>query len=482
MTAEIKQPKSNFIAILKRLFQRLYKFAGSLGLAVFIILSIAAIASWGTIVESRYNAETAQKLVYYSGFMKFTMVLLVINLVVSVLHRYPWKKKHTGFIVTHAGIILILFGSVLTARYGVDGSMFFGIGESSSTVSLTETEVRVYKASDDLRFLPYYTKMIDFLLEPPESNPFEIKLGSDNVKFTRFLPYAVQKTEVEPILPGAGETGFPAVRFQIFNDRVNVTEWLQQNSQMPVSIPLGPAQIVLTTREHAPSGENEFVVQPSGDRALNFFVYSKGNKRFVKKGKIAIGETVDTGWMNLQFRLLNYYPMAKTTTEYQALEKPTPVTTSAVEIEYQGKKQWMGLNSILKFFTDQDAYIIRYGNRTIDLGFKMTLQKFEVGRYQGTMRAASYKSYVDVEGLGAREIYMNEPLKHNGYTLYQASFQEDPQTGQPNASILSVNYDPGRWWKYLGSFMIVLGSLLMFYLGDYFKKPSKAQNLKKAEV
>jgi hypothetical protein len=86
------------------------------------------------------------------------------------------------------------------------------------------------------------------------------------------------------------------------------------------------------------------------------------------------------------------------------------------------------------------------------------------------MRASTYQSLVDVEGLGEKEISMNEPLKYKGYTFYQASFQEDPGSGRPMASILSVNYDPGRYLKYFGAIMIVLGSILMFYLGGYFNK------------
>ena len=78
-------------------------------------------------------------------------------------------------------------------------------------------------------------------------------------------------------------------------------------------------------------------------------------------------------------------------------------------------------------------------------------------------RAASYESEVLVEGTDKQvKISMNEPLVHKRYTFYQASFQEDPQ-GRATASILSVNYDPGRWLKYLGSALIVLGAIIMFY-------------------
>ncbi|MGE3974527.1 MAG: cytochrome c biogenesis protein, partial [Bdellovibrionales bacterium] len=234
---------------IKKIYKKIYRTMGSLGLAVFIVLSLGVVAAIGTVVEARYNAETAQKLVYYSPYMKLIMVLLVINLVVSVLHRYPWKKKHTGFIVTHSGIIFVLFGSVLTARYGVDGSMFFGIGETSRMVSLTETEFKVYKSTEELRFLPHFFREIDFLTSPPEKYPFEIQVGNENLKVTRFIPYAVQKTEVEPQTNTEGERGFPAVRFQLFNDRVNVTEWLHQSSRLPATLPLGPATVVLTSLE-----------------------------------------------------------------------------------------------------------------------------------------------------------------------------------------------------------------------------------------
>ena len=82
------------------------------------------------------------------------------------------------------------------------------------------------------------------------------------------------------------------------------------------------------------------------------------------------------------------------------------------------------------------------------------------------MRAASYESDVKVikEGVEGKKttISMNEPLKYNGFTFYQSSFQQD-EMGRPTMSILSVNHDPGRPWKYLGSLLIVLGIIHLFY-------------------
>jgi hypothetical protein len=87
-------------------------------------------------------------------------------------------------------------------------------------------------------------------------------------------------------------------------------------------------------------------------------------------------------------------------------------------------------------------------------------------------RAASYASQVAVPGLTeSATISMNEPLKHMGFTVYQASFQDGPD-GKPVASIFSVNHDPGRWLKYLGCLIISLGTILLFYMK---RKTARAQ-------
>jgi hypothetical protein len=449
-------------------------FLGSLKLAVLVILTTATLAAIGTFVEASYNSEVAQKWVYYSIYMRVTLIFLSINLIISAAHRWPWKKKHTGFVTAHAGILLLLLGSLITSRMGVDGSMFFEMGSTVRKVNISEYQLVLY-VGEDFQYFPMYDKSVDFIVDHPKSNPVEFKYQNDLFKITDYIPFAIQKTEV---VPSDTIEASPALRFQIYNDRVNVTEWLQQPGPgRPGIMALGPANIVLDTAvvggkrtPYKPTGGNEIVVQPASLDKVAYTVFYRDQTKKPKKGTLKVGDLVETGWMGLQFRVLNFYPRAIVKNQYTALERPTPLTSQAIEVEFNGEKRWLGLNGILKFFTDNRSYILKFGNKQLDLGFDMTLKDFEVGRYQGTMRAATYKSSVDVQGLGVHEISMNEPLKHAGYTFYQASFQEDPQTGRPTASILSVNYDPGRFLKYFGAFLIVLGAILMFYLGGYFNK------------
>ena len=83
---------------------------------------------------------------------------------------------------------------------------------------------------------------------------------------------------------------------------------------------------------------------------------------------------------------------------------------------------------------------------THDLPFSVTLQDFVLETYPGTMRPSGFKSIVKVTDrtpgtLYDAQIWMNNPLEHRGYTLFQSSYQQD--RGR-EATVLSVAKDPGQ--------------------------------------
>ena len=83
----------------------------------------------------------------------------------------------------------------------------------------------------------------------------------------------------------------------------------------------------------------------------------------------------------------------------------------------------------------------------------------------GTQNPASYESYVNVfDGKDSRyqKVFMNNPLDFDQFTFYQASYF--PLESGLYGSVFSVNYDPGRFLKYLGSLLLVLGSFWHFYI------------------
>jgi hypothetical protein len=458
-----------------RILKRINKALASLKIAVFVIIAIAALTAWGTFVEAEYDAAAAQKLIYHSPWMYGVFLLLMINLTAVMIDRWPWQARHTGFILAHIGIIILLLGSIVTRYWGIDGSITLGMGESSRHVVVGQTDLAIYTSPDGSRFAKYFDREVDFFLRPPsESKPIEVNLPNGLLKISEYYPYSIRQQKV---VEASGERVGSGVRFQLQNANVNMSDWLVQAGPGRNAVKdLGPAQVILTSgaEEWRPDGRNTILLRAKSDSAeLKYEIHSARDPERVIRGVAKAGDSIETGWMGLVLRILKFLPGAREEISFIPSERPTPLTIPAIRVDYNGATHWVALNSMLKLFSNDSVFILTYANRRLDMGFGMKLEKFDIGRYQGTMRAASYQSLVTVPGIPPHLISMNEPLKHNGYTFYQASFQED-ENGVPVASVLSVNWDPGRWIKYLGSLLIVLGTIHLFYFKRKTAKASAA--------
>jgi hypothetical protein len=448
--------------------QRVLKFLSSLKLAVFTILLLAVLTSVGTFVEARFDAFAASKLVYRTPWMFFALGLLAVNLTAVMVTRWPWKRRHLSFLLAHVGILLLLLGSLITMQWGLDGSMRVGVGERNRFVQGPTTELVVWSSFDGDRFSKLVEREVDFFIDPPTKTPVAFPTDSGEIKVLDYKPY--MKASRRVVASDSSKAG-AAVQFQIQNPRVNVTEWLVQSKVGDLaSHNFGPAQIYLGPLPEKGTGGNEAFVEPTSDGQFKYVIYVRGTQ--TKKGIAKEGEEIETGWMGLKLKILNYFKTAELKWEFQEVDRPVAgVTNAAIKILFNNKEYWLQQDDVLKLFTEKAVYIVTYAHRRIDIGFDIFLKEFEIGRYPGTTRAASYQSLVEVPELGETLISMNEPMKHMGLTVYQASFQEAPD-GTPTASIFSINYDPGRWVKYLGSLIISLGVIVLFY--DR-RKSAKAQ-------
>ena len=468
-------------------------------MAVVVILSLASVIAWGTFVEARYDSSIATKLVYHSRWMILVMGILVVNLVAVMVDRWPWKARHTGFVCAHIGIIVLLLGSLVTQYFGIDGSVAFGISERTRKVVVSDQDFVIYSFSPDSVPAKLYDyrgatgQEVDFYLHPPQKERVHIVLPDAEVDVVDFLPFALRD---DKIISSKDPDDGPAIRFQLNNQNVNLTEWLLlSGKEKKATKDLGPAKIIFSKEPVDMKGQFAIVLTPLPQEKIQYAVFSP---KEVKRGIASAGDTIDTGWMNMKLRLFKYLEHAKEESRFVALERPTPLTVQALKVVFKDRSKaspleyWLQLNQPVRLFTASSAYAISFGNRALQLDFDLQLTNFSVGRYPGTSRAASYESQVTLFEKGAQladasqpvskngpqiknniKISMNEPLKYGGFTFYQSSFQED-ESGRPVLSILSVNRDPGRWIKYLGALIIVLGILHLFYYKK-FKKASESK-------
>lgn len=98
--------------------------------------------------------------------------------------------------------------------------------------------------------------------------------------------------------------------------------------------------------------------------------------------------------------------------------------------------------------------------------FKITLDKFYRDLHPRTTMASNFESEVTMEENGvARKVHirMNEPLRHEGYTFFQASWgPENARPGEPLFSTFAVVNNPADQWPKYACYIIGIGMLIHF--------------------
>ncbi len=122
----------------RRLWNKIFRFLSSLRLAVILLAVLIVATAIGTICESRFDAKVARAYVYDAPWFDGWMILLAVNLAAAAFSRYPWKKHHTGFVITHAGIITLLLGAVVGRIWGIEGTMTLFMGSRCITINTTD--------------------------------------------------------------------------------------------------------------------------------------------------------------------------------------------------------------------------------------------------------------------------------------------------------------------------------------------------------
>ena len=463
-----------------RFAARVLRHASSLKLAVLVIAALACAQMVGTILESRYDTATAKYWVYHAFWFRALLGLFAINIFAVMVSRWPWKKRHIPFLLAHIGILMLLFGGVLTDRFGVDGILRLSEGGANAQVDLDDYVIAA-GAPGSIRALP-----LKFVPEASLFDPIEIEdLG---VKVTQFLPHAEPNFQ---FLAAEGkhesEKSAPAIQLRLKGGPLQVSQdlWLWSGDGAWAQIQTGPAEFLIYPqiesfpKTQRPGAGLEIVTK--GDAFAYRVRSSKGmGKAIWIKGAKAQGTVIQTPWMGMKIEVLQWIPHAVNASHYGPSRithgegAPPPAIEVQVGGEESGRKVWLGLGERVNVRDGGIDFQVGFFQRRIVLPFSLFLDRFQIETYQGTMDPMSYGSDVRVVGEDVPfenvQIRMNEPLKWGGYTFYQASYV--PAMPRPTVSILSVNKDPGRLFKYLGSILLVLGSILLF-VSKYRKQKRK---------
>jgi hypothetical protein len=504
-----------------RFLEKLFEFCSSLKLAIVVILGIAFYLGAATFYEAQYGTRVVQAMVYGSTGFVVLMALLSINVMAAVLSRYPWKRRQTGFIITHCGIEILLAGCLLSFRYSVDGRVQLTPGSAADhridgyndqlNVAITGSDGsrQTHAVSLDLWSDAGYPSLPRFvasaiwpLSQPRFSGPrtYELRDGA-RLQIMDWLPAAKIEQHFPPV-----ENGWPAVHLRLAGLTpakmpVDVDRWLFASSDAGASDTLFNGVISLElSRSNGPSELKEFLHPPQDKEAFKTDrAGTRGRLQLLQSGdklyarilglaglkdafEVTMGREIPA-WMGLKLTFLEDVSSAREDKQFvpahvpvKNLDQAMRAIRIAVDVDGQRTERWLARGSEpVMLQAAGETVVVSYGFESIPIPFQLNLKSAEQRNDPGSNNPANWTSVVSVGGdqnsTIDHTITMNEPLTVDGLTFYQAGFDQiDLPEGTIPLSTLSVRRDPGTIPKYIGCGCIVGGILTMFYMKAYFQK------------
>jgi hypothetical protein len=248
MTANPKSPEAARRAMIKRrretsTFWMTVHMLGSLHVAVILLITIAGLIAFATVMESKFDSSVARYYIYDNPLFMFWLLVLALNLLCAALTRWPWQRKHVGFVVTHAGIISMLLGSVIGHTMGFEA--FVSLDKSKppeNRLFMHDTILTIDMPNGVRGQMPF-----DLDVRPPtESRPFTLPLEGADLKLV--IDRTTENLVPDDTLAASADPGAPAgVGLHFINEGMgqNVPAILLSTTDSSTFDFFGMAQVLL---------------------------------------------------------------------------------------------------------------------------------------------------------------------------------------------------------------------------------------------
>ena len=461
-----------------------FQFLASLRLAVILLTTLIVMSIIGTLAESKFDADTARTWIYEAPWFHLWLLFLAANLVCSAFTRWPWKKHHTGFLLTHLGIIVVMIGSVIGEAFGIEGTM------------------TLFQGSAPENGLVLQTRQIT-IRDPDAQRAVMIKLGRQPLRARDEKPvdlwttpggWQLQAVANSPRLladfrPTAAPAGTPAALVRLRTKAMNQTveQWLLAGDRDHARLDLGLITVDLATGPAPATGApNRAILTPQPDGSLRAEIFA-ANQR-IADTTLPPGQPVVTGWNDWTIEAVQTLPSAAPGFHFAPLPEGQTAPPGQALLEgllvratQQDRtiEQWVAAGWRVSLPTGTFPLEIAYGWEVADLPFGLVLENFTVERNEGTDEPASFRSDLamllpdgKIDGTGSCS--MNQPANYPQalwrsftgltYKISQASWNPN-DLSQSSVQILR---DPGWLGKWVGSLILCSGLVTMFI----FRRPS----------
>ena len=424
---------------------------GSSRAGVILMVILAVLCGWGTFIERDFGTTAAGQLLYRSVWFMALEFLLALNILFALLARFPWKKRQIPFLAAHLGVLLLLAGCYLTHKSAIEGEM--AVFEGTTCREAVRTNAWSLNVTVTPNDASADTKIIRI---PFSGGVFGCEMYS-RAGWNRYV--------LTPALERLGGPG-----------------WVKKLARTAL-------------RGHY--GAVRLAARVSG-KGKNRLLYDKNGIRIEQIGYLCPGQFPDDPQADPieapfdKERANEFYALVKLRVDVDDQNAEFWLRT----IPTQMKESRVSLDALTHTVPGKDRRIcLALENAVFDPGFSIHLHDFQAEYEPGSTTPSSFSSRIDClpdgqNGEGQKNILvrMNRPARirsgegSRSYWVYQSSFrgpfypgsrefdwlvdghllpgESTPRT-QVEQSVLSLNSDPGRPLKNIGSILLVFGSLLL---------------------
>lgn len=151
---------------LRRYFHNFIQFSSNPAVLFYVLPWLMTLLVGGTVAQRYIGLYPSQKLFFGSFILWLGWVpapgaytalsVIALGMMIKIVFYSPWKKKQAGVIVTHASILLLLLGGLVTALSREEGYMILGQDDTDNIVSdYHQRELVILKNHLQILAIPY---------------------------------------------------------------------------------------------------------------------------------------------------------------------------------------------------------------------------------------------------------------------------------------------------------------------------------------
>jgi cytochrome c-type biogenesis protein CcsB len=444
-------------------------------MALAMLIFLIAIGS-ATLIESKYDIQTAKIIIYNALWFEILLVFLTIHLVVNIFRYNMIQREKIAMLSFHLSFIVILIGAAFTRFVSYEGMMLIREGESSNFIYASDPHLW-FRINDGKMQYSYNEKL--FMSEQTD-NSFSIKVDFPNhsskikieyVDFkkkqidTLLINDSIQTSVLEIVTDGMKSNYLPPNDFTMLGeipisfDKINELPGVEISkkgndlflkTKLPMRyLPMSEMQKARETGSEVPESMFTEIPTDSSVPFLSTTLYLVNGQQFVFRREIPNSKMtkMSSGRKDVGLDILTV--------------KVSDGNDSKI-IELEG-----GMSAIpahVVFSLNGLSYEMEYGSTRIDLPFSIFCRDFQLDRYPGSQVASSFASEVTIidERKNFRKdqrIFMNNVMDYDGLRFFQSSYDPDEK-----GTRLSVNSD---FWgtniTYVGYLLMSIGMILSLF-------------------